>query len=396
MDFKHYSKKLRAAVCVLMCVFALSANAQSGWEMVKELPATNAFHIAKNGNLILADFQYDFTGGIYVSTDKGATWTKTAVQDYNYNAFYETDEYIFAAACSGRVARSNDGGLTWEVLNYGRVVEDLLGEELEYSAAYALTMHDGKLFVANFDGGGVVYSEDNGETWVHTDYESLSYGDVDPKLGRRLVENLYNIVSYEGELYTFGVYYVYRYLPETNSWEAIRDDSNFMAVSTVCNGTLCLGRSVTNYNMDEDFIVTLNKDGQWGALPRPETDDNNIRAMYADGDDLFVGMAYGGFYHTNDNGATWNSFLSGYPYGTPMQIRTDDNYVYLAVYDTPWSVKGISGLWRMAKSELSGVNNVQLDLNAQSKAIYDLSGRKVNGTRTPGLYIIDGKKVMVK
>lgn len=382
MDLKFYSLKTKFAVlAVLFSIFSM-ANAQVGWEQVFKLPATNAFHIAKNGNFIISDYQYDLSGGIHVSTDRGETWTKCSAPDYNYNIFVETDEYIFSAGYAGRIARSNDGGLTWEILSYARAVEDLLGEEnVDYTTAYAMTIHDGKLFVGDFNGGGVVYSEDNGETWVATDYETLSYGDFDPKLGRRSVENIYSIASYEGNLYAFGVYLVFRYIPETNSWETLRDDSNFMAISTTYQGILCLGRSLPNFSWDEDFIVTLNPSGEWGALPRPETDDNNVRAMHADGEHLFVGMSATGLYHTNNQGATWSKLEKGYPGGTPMQIRTDKEYVYLATYDSPWSTSGISGLWRMALSELSaagGVEKLTVESVTPNEAVEALQTIEIN------------------
>jgi hypothetical protein len=82
-----------------------------------------------------------------------------------------------------------------------------------------------------------------------------------------------------------------------------------------------------------------------------------------------------------------------------MAIRTDENYVYLACYYTPWGdAMNDSGLWRIAKSELvggavDGIENVVLGQNANE--IYDLSGRRVQKT-TKGLYIINGQKVYVK
>ena len=34
--------------------------------------------------------------------------------------------------------------------------------------------------------------------------------------------------------------------------------------------------------------------------------------------------------------------------------------------------------------------------NAKVKGIFDMQGRKVNAITAPGLYIVDGKKVLVK
>lgn len=402
MTKRIYSKTFKSIMLLLSIMLSTNIFAQEvAWEQIYKLPATNAFHIASNGNLILADYQYDFTGGIYFSEDKGQTWKKADVVDYAYNIFYENDEYIFAAGNACRVARSNDGGKTWELLSYKRAVEDALGEEADYSVAYALTMHDGKLFLGDFAGGGVIYSEDNGETWKQTDINALSYGEEDPKLGKRPVENIYSLASYNGELYAFGVYFVFRYLPETNSWETIRSDSNFMAVYTIYQGKLCTGRSVMNYSTEVPFIETLDENGVWSAIERPEgTDDNNIRAIYASGNDLFVGMQQSGLYYTNDGGENWSTLSNGIPYSsgtyfTPMFIRADEEYVYLAAYEPPFASTSNSGLYRLAKADLpkvTGIKNFGMGNNSatfngsslnfsnqtEQAAIYDLSGRPVS------------------
>lgn len=356
MNSKFYSNTLKALFMVCFMVVAATAGAQKGWEQLYHLPTANAMHIANGGNFLMADYTFDMTGGLYVSEDKGATWTKTNAPDYAFNIFVENEEYVFAAGMAARVARSNDGGKSWEILSYGRAVEDALGaDNVEWTTAYAMTLHDGKLFVGDFNGGGVVYSEDNGETWKATDIESLSYGEEDPKSGKRAVECIYSLVSYNGELYAFGIYFVFRYDAANNTWVVVRDDSNFMAINTFYQGKACFGRSIENYTYDEDFIVTLNEAGEWGALQRPDTDDNNIRAMHGDGDNLYVGMGKGGFYYTTDGGANWGMLETNYPGGTPMQIRADEEYIYLTTYFDPWGdPSSASGLWRLAKSELSG------------------------------------------
>lgn len=400
MERKFYSNVTKIFILVLMLALPTIANAQKGWEQLYYLPTANAMHISSEGNFILADYTFDASGGLYLSKDKGVTWTKTEAPDHAFNLFVENDEYIFAAGMSCKVARSNDGGETWEILSYRRAVEDLIGaEQVEYSTAYAMTFHDGKLFVGDFCGGGVIYSEDNGETWKNTDVESLSYGEVDPKLGKPVVENIYNLLSYNGELYAFGVYLVFRYDAANNTWEVVREDSNFMAISTVHQGVACFGRSVENYTTEVDFIVTLNEAGEWGSLPRPETDDNNIRAMHSEGDHLFVGMTRNSFYYTNNNGQTWSKLDLNYPGAcTAMKILTDEDYVYLATYDVPWASHKFSGLWRYAKSELpkedaSAIEKVESTQGV--KAVYDLSGRRIQQPGK-GLYVIDGKKVYVK
>lgn len=309
---------------------------------------------------------------------------------------------------------------------------DALGDYADYTNAYALTMHDGKLFLGDFSGGGVIYSEDNGETWNQTDIEALSYGEVDPKLGKRAVENIYNLTSFNGELYAFGVYLIFRYLPETNSWEVIRDDCNFMAITTVYNDKMYAARSVMNYTTEALFVETLDTNAVWSSVPRPETDDNNIRALLATDKGLFVGMAMNGLYYTPNEGASWFTLNNGVPYNsgssfTPMSFATDEEYVYLAAYEPPYSSTGNSGLYRFALKDLPSTTGIEtataetdaahfngsvltFSANAQQAAVYDLSGRmasvNVSGNNidvqhlTPGTYIykanIDGRTISGK
>lgn len=370
-----YLKIIKTIVLTIALCCALPSFAQNNpWKKVYNLPATNAFYITESGNMLIADYRFDMDGGIYVSTNDGQTWEKNAVQDKNYNLFIENDSYIFAAGAGGYIARSADDGLSWELHNYGPAVEELLGGNLAYTVCYAMTFHDGKLFVGDFSGGGIVYSEDNGETWNKTDVAPLSY-EVE---GKEIVENIYNLVSYNGDLYAFGVYLIFKYLPEENSWELIREDSNFMAISTFYQGKMCTARSVMHDGETIPFIETLDENGVWGQLPRPETVDNNIRAMHADGKDLVVGMAISGLYYTDDAGETWYTINDGIPYNsgtyfTPMFFQSDEEYIYLAAYEPDFATTQNSGLYRLAKADLPtcdpGDDNLPADPVVTAEAI---------------------------
>ncbi len=68
------------------------------------------------------------------------------------------------------------------------------------------------------------------------------------------------------------------------------------------------------------------------------------------------------------------------------------NKAYLPAYALPASVQGANGF--KFRFETTGVEGVQV---AQGKkVIFDLSGRKVNDMTAPGVYIVNGKKVLVK
>lgn len=65
---------------------------------------------------------------------------------------------------------------------------------------------------------------------------------------------------------------------------------------------------------------------------------------------------------------------------------------YLPASAVPEAVQGASGF--KFRFETTGVEQVEVAKGV--KAIYDLSGRKVNDMKAPGLYIVNGKKVLVK
>lgn len=70
------------------------------------------------------------------------------------------------------------------------------------------------------------------------------------------------------------------------------------------------------------------------------------------------------------------------------------NKAYLPASALTASAQGASGFKFRFDNQTTGIESAPA-LNT-AKAIYDLSGRKVNNATAPGLYIINGKKVMVK
>ncbi len=412
-------KMLFAAFVVL--AFAFQAQAQTGWEQLYSIRAPYCMHVAPNGNMLVADYLFDGTGGIYLSEDKGKTWTKTDAPDYTYGKFIDAGEYIIATGAKCRVARSNDNGKTWEMCNYASALEGVLsGRELDATICYAATMHKGKLYVGDFVGGGVLCSEDFGETWTVTNRESLQYEQTgkDGKPGK-VTETIYNLVSFQDELYAFGVYFVFKYDEENDTWIVLRDDSNFMGQSTIHNDVLIMSRTVMNESDECEFLITLNN-GEWGEIPRPEGWlDNNIRCLASDGANLYIGFQRAGFWFTADNGKNWKQVSDGLPLTKDggfiqhiIDLEQDDDYVYSVVYDTPFETRKIDGIYRIAKSALTTTDAIE-DVNVaegvhvdgaylhvgqcERLTITDLSGKTVkaelNGGKVglhhlvPGVYI---------
>jgi hypothetical protein len=69
------------------------------------------------------------------------------------------------------------------------------------------------------------------------------------------------------------------------------------------------------------------------------------------------------------------------------------NKAYLPVDNLPSSAQNAKAL--KFDFNTTAVENVKIETEGK-KVIYDLSGRRVNDMTAPGLYIVNGKKVMVK
>lgn len=384
----------RAIAFAGLCLSSLQVSAQ--WKLVKELEATYSTDVTPSGNLLLSDYRYDYDGGIYLSTDKGENWEKTNAEDYMYSKFIHFGDYIFASGGSTCIARSADNGKTWESLFYEDAVKDVLGDQANQTVAYAMAVHNGKLFVGDFCQGGIVYSEDYGKTWKKTDINSLTYSfdDEDEDYGGKYkamggcelktpklcsgafkgkdkepetyVENIYQLVDYNGHLYAFGIYFVFMLDDETLSWIPVRADSNFMAVSTQYKNTLVLGRSVMNETFSVPFLLTLDENGEWGEVDRPVgLIDNNVRSLASDDNNIYAGLQTRGLYFTPNFGDEWYNISDGLPYNqysaeservylSPLTIVPADDCVYLAVYNYPGAPSG-SGLYKIDRKDLDDI-----------------------------------------
>lgn len=362
--------KLMSTAAVAAFALAYPATSSADWEQIHSLPTTYAHFITSEGVHLMSDYRDMRDGGIYYSEDNGSSWTKCGVRDYSYSNFYEADGYIFAIGSGCRVARSEDGGRSWDLLNYSRTVEEWIPKgATEESSCYGISVLDGVLYVADFSGGGVLRSDDYGETWEMTDRESLYIyftGETTP-----IMDNFYHLEAYKGKVYAFGMYSVHTYSPEDKLWTVLPINSNFMGSVTIFNDLMFCGRAAPNYGRDQDYLLC--HDGEsWINVNRPDTDDNNVRFLTSD-DKYIYSLHHGGpMYYTDDMGETWN-VSSNFPEGLyPLTLAVDSDYVYCGVY-SPLAGEKRAGLWRMPKSQLvSGVESVKSDFTTAPYVIGDV------------------------
>jgi photosystem II stability/assembly factor-like uncharacterized protein len=134
----------------------VSDDKSDSWKKMADLERNLVFLKSLNDTLLVACTNQ----GLYYSTDEGNKWKEYNIPDLN-NAHFRTAVItpkgtIITAYRSEEkgvgILRSEDGGISWEVVNQGLFV-------------WALQYHDGNLFAGNY-AEGVFKSSDDGKDWT--------------------------------------------------------------------------------------------------------------------------------------------------------------------------------------------------------------------------------------
>jgi photosystem II stability/assembly factor-like uncharacterized protein len=309
-----------------------SLNGGQSWD-----PAAGGLPIASEVRSLIAFGGYVFVGmqgdGIYRSSDHGATWAKTDVNNPLLSnalvlAFCVKDNNLFAGAING-IYKSTDGGATFQ-----RTLDGFppnIGV-----TAYSLTASGGNVVAAvnvSFSPSeglaGIFYSSDNGGTWhqgglpiiptavtaVASDGSSLAYAGVFGQSSS--VKGLYKSTD-------AGVTWTQR--------QALNVDIERLAA----NGNNVLAGDLFGAYYSLDF-------GESWAFSDPPGNcpfGCGIFTYTIRGSSIFAGDAAGMFLSTN-SGATWTPINQGFPQCPLPDIEAscaDNNYLFAGAFG--------EGVWR--------------------------------------------------
>ncbi|MCG2431016.1 T9SS type A sorting domain-containing protein [Aequorivita xiaoshiensis] len=308
------------------------------WQSTGFDKSTWVLRQAENGNLIAAEDIYPELGGIYISQDEGASWTKATATDYAYTSSLVKDESVYMGGVDCNVAISHDNGETWTNVSF----KDLLPSATENDAIYAMEYHNGRVY-ASVLSMGVVYSEDNGETWHLTDQESL--WDVDnPDNGGQWT---YSLKSFNGELYNVGAFGIWKYDETADVWSQV-DDYGYAGSSLVVNDTFYVAYNAGGI---PDAIRYTTDFQNWETMPIPAGIQTTVRILeYYEGA-FFMGHVHDAVYYTLDHGETWIDYREEFPafspvpgvdlYGVPMNFVFNGETMYCGVFSSFEDVGGV-------------------------------------------------------
>lgn len=137
------------------------------------------------------------------------------------------------------------------------------------------------------------------------------------------------------------------------------------------------GSKETDFTLQEDSVVWYKFDGKGGDSIEVNTNDSSIIEVFTPtGESL--------------------SRIEGDSVSTKLTAAlVDDGIYYIAIHTTSETPK--SFYMDFYQNEyLTGLKPKTTEQKTHSSRVYDLNGRKVSGTLRPGIYIIDGKKVLVR
>jgi len=111
--------------------------------------------------------QYGEQAGVYLSTDGGASWAQTLVEDNITSVeFSESNPQIAYAGSLGHVYRSADGGLTWQNMGGAEGFWGPPGVAAGFPIDFQVDPNNPNRIFANNYGGGNFLSVDGGRTWT--------------------------------------------------------------------------------------------------------------------------------------------------------------------------------------------------------------------------------------
>lgn len=280
-------KLSRLFILVILLVQGLFAHGAEVWQRSYGPGVTQAKVFAGDGSTLYVGT----SGGVFKSTDKGATWTavnaglvSTAIRAL----LLAPDGTLYAGTDSGGVYKSTNKGGIWTAAN-GGVATKMVN-------ALARTPN-GTLYAAT--DGGVFRSTDKGATWT-IGAPAVSGGDFN------IFTNALALAP-DGTLYAgtegYGVF-----ISTDKGATFAPTNVNFGFVKSLAlapDGTLYAGKDKGLYKSTDKGVTWTDASGGYASLI------SKVEALFVAPDGtLYAGMSNWGVYRSMDRGTTWTQEAS--------------------------------------------------------------------------------------
>ena len=330
-----------------------SEDGGDNWTKLKGIPFTSrrtrAFALTRDESLLLAGT----TDGLWISDDRGRTWTKSPDRDLVINAvLVQRDGSILLGTDEAGIVRSTDQGRTWVASNTGFA---------ERFALQLLFDPEGRLVVATWGApryGGVYMSGGIGRPWVHL-YEGLERHQV---LSVALLEGGILAGTEDGLFFRS---------PDAKSWEPLPVRIDGKVVKPRLAELLVL-KSGTILAATRDGVIRSSDGGKTWTRSEAANADIGALAVSPRNPNLVVAAGETGVFRSLNGGQSWRRV--SLPLDVSLHalsfLPTDDRVVFATTTGSLFRSADRGATWRRVNGGVPHSDLTGLAIQADGGAIY--------------------------
>lgn len=311
---------------------SFSTNKGTTWTSINSgIMNKDVLSLAYNGTSIFAGTN---DGGIFVSTNTGASWSLSGVQNTSVTSFVMNGSNVFAGTYGNySIHLTTNKGDTWKPLVNGFL------NVYEIRAVNALANIDSVLF-SGTDGGGVFRSLDFGKTWSTCDS-----GFVNPQL------YCFAFLTVGSKVYAGTNYGVYEIDKNGVKWNDLSAGlpSNTQIISLAIKGNLVFAGT-----KDKGLFIFNTNTGIWSPA-NTGLNEKNVYSIVVNGNTLFLGTNSGIFQSTND-GASW-SLITGTQFVYFYALVASGNMMFAGSNLGTYVSKDNGSTWKFDVTGIDGLEN---------------------------------------
>lgn len=349
---------LSSFVCACWFLLSFSMCSPAQWERTHWLGGlgTNSYGaLTVSGPNLLASVSADGDGGgLFLSTDQGASWKEIDSATFRFShiyVFFHDKTNLFIGSGKGTYI-SLDSGVTWTKIN---------SPTNTYGQSYvtAITACGLALFVGTM-GDGIFRSNDGGTTWLPS---NAGLPSTDQTAINALVNKNDTLFAATDTGVSFSPNMGLNWFPANTGIVSTNGSSSVS--SLLVKGINLFAGTTTG-----GLYVSNNSGRNW-------TESNvgiavrYFASLLCVGNNIIAGTGGNGVFLSSDDGASWTALNSGVPKGDAVwSLASSDTYVFAGTFN--------DGVWRLPISQLAVDNPRQKSTNPYATPFFNVSTAFLN------------------
>ena len=342
---------MKKPILFLLALVTLLSNANAQWKPTSNPPGGSVWAMAVIGSKIFAGTA---SGGVYLSTDEGATWLKRNGAFPNMQvwalATKGTDIYAGTGGSFGAgVYKSSDDGITWTNITPVGMSSS--------SNVRSLALNDTVIFAGTFGGGGIFMSHLNSIST--TSWTSFNTGWTNGNFDTRALKikggNIY------AGTYGKGVWVSTISTPNWNiTSSTMLSNAGYIEAIDIKDSMMFAG----NISGSPVLYRSNNNGLNWIQSSTSVFLDKPVYAITHRENKVYAGTEGAGVLISSDNGVTWTQFNDGFKDSSGNWFCNQINVRSFAFNGATFYAGTDCGVWKRSisitpdSSFATGINNI--------------------------------------